>query len=393
VRLLFVKESLAWPRSSGHDVHASSMMRALGDLGHETALLALEMPSAESVRGLGLSHVRTLGGAAHPAADGLPLRLTRFQEKFRSYWGVPPERIRAVASFARRWRADAVVAAGLGVLPYLAGVRDAARVWYAADEWAWHHLSQVRGINAQALDDIKQAVVKGLYERAYAGAIDRAWVVSEEDAFFMRHVAGVRRVDVVPNGVDADHYAPIADVGEVPNSCTFWGRLDFGPNVQALEWFCGNVWPEVRGRVPDAGFTVYGFKPTPAVERLAELPGVTLVPDRPDLRADVQRHQVVVLPFVSGGGVKNKLLEAAAMARPVAASRRVLNGLRLESPPPFECNRTPTDWVNSLAGLWADPDRRARLGRDARVWVTARHSWRAAARLALAGLDRPAAVV
>ena len=34
LRLLFVKECLAWPRSSGHDVHTFHMMRALASLGH-----------------------------------------------------------------------------------------------------------------------------------------------------------------------------------------------------------------------------------------------------------------------------------------------------------------------------------------------------------------------
>ena len=42
--------------------------------------------------------------------------------------------------------------------------------------------------------------------------------------------------------------------------------------------------------------------------------GIDLVPDLPDLRDEIARHAAVVLPFVSGGGIKNKLLEAASMA-------------------------------------------------------------------------------
>ena len=40
-----------------------------------------------------------------------------------------------------------------------------------------------------------------------------------------------------------------------------------------------------------------------------------LHPDLPDIRSEVARRQVVVLPFVSGGGIKNKFLEAAAMGK------------------------------------------------------------------------------
>jgi hypothetical protein len=98
---------------------------------------------------------------------------------------------------------------------------------------------------------MRPAAVKGLYERAYGPLLDRVWVVSEADRRAMRWVAGARAVDVLPNGVDADYYAPRAAAVE-RETCAFWGRLDFGPNIQALEWFCGRVWPAVRRARPSA---------------------------------------------------------------------------------------------------------------------------------------------
>ena len=44
MRLLFVKDALAWPRSSGHDVHSYHMMLALTRLGHEVGLLTATEP-------------------------------------------------------------------------------------------------------------------------------------------------------------------------------------------------------------------------------------------------------------------------------------------------------------------------------------------------------------
>ena len=38
MRFLFVKPRLAWPRSSGHDVHSYQMMRALARCGHSSGL-------------------------------------------------------------------------------------------------------------------------------------------------------------------------------------------------------------------------------------------------------------------------------------------------------------------------------------------------------------------
>jgi glycosyltransferase involved in cell wall biosynthesis len=257
--------------------------------------------------------------------------------------------VRAVADAAQRAAADAVVTTGRDGLAYLAAVRGPVRVWYAADEAFWHHASQVQLRRPRTWGQITLAVVNGVYERAHRQLADRVWVVTEADRRAMRVVGGVRAVDVIPNGVDADHFAP-RDGPQRERSCAFWGRLDFGPNVQALEWFCRAVWPRVRAATPDAALAVYGFNPTPAVRALAGRDGVELVPDLPDLRPAVAAHPVAVLPFVSGGGIKNKFLEAAAMGKAVVCSPTALNGLRR----PDECGarvaRSAGEWAAALAG-------------------------------------------
>jgi glycosyltransferase involved in cell wall biosynthesis len=320
------------------------------------------------------------------------------QERFRSYWGIAVPHVKAVARLAEECRADAVVVVGLNVLPYLGGVRNALRIWYAADEWIWHHLSQVRPGDRSSWRNVRDALIKGLYERAYGPLLSRIWVVTEKDRRAMRWVSGQQAVDVIPNGVDGSYYQPLRQQ-QGANTCTFWGRLDFGPNVQGLEWFCRQVWPLVRREVADARFTIYGFNPTPPVTRLADEDGITLVPNLPDLRAEVARHQVVVLPFVSGGGIKNKLLEAASMGKAILCTPQACGGLRrtparssdetADRPGrPFLVARDPADWAGRLVGLWRDAAGRQRLGQEARTWVLAQHSWTAAARSALAGLEQ-----
>jgi polysaccharide biosynthesis protein PslH len=387
MRLLFVKPTLSWPRSSGHDVHCSQMMRALADRGHEVSLATAEEPPAAAWDGLELIRHYRLDGYAPGAADGCEAPATRLQERFRSYWGIDKSRVMAVARAAHDCGADAVVAVGLDVLPYLLGVANALRVWYAADEWAWHHLSLLRLGRPDAWEHARQALVKGLYERAFAPVLDRVWVVSETDRHAMRRVAGARTVDVIANGVDAAHYRP-RDAPEGERTCVFWGRLDFEPNVQALEWFCRRVWPLVRREAPDARFAIYGFRPSAGVRVFAGRDGVDLVADLPDLREEVARHQVVVLPFVSGGGIKNKLLEAAAMARPIICSPKARGGLRGEGNLPFVEAAGERDWAMALLDLWRDGPRRLHLGATARDWVLKHHGWDAAARLAEEALGR-----
>jgi len=246
MKLLFVKDSLVWPRSSGHDVHTFYMMKACVALGHDVFLATVNAPSEHALDGLPLKAQYRLNRAT--GVNGVALDKTWLQKRFRSFWGVSDTQVTELHHVVKRCKPDAVVIVGLDALPYFPVVSNAVRVWYTADEWVLHHLSQLQLGDANFKGNLWGAAVKGVYERAYSGVVDRAWVVSDADKRAMRWVAGIDAIDVLPNGVDGEYFTP----GQEPRrdrTAVFWGRLDFGPNIQALEWFCRKVWPLIRTRV------------------------------------------------------------------------------------------------------------------------------------------------
>ena len=386
MKLLFVKQTLGWPRASGHDVHTFEMIKACSELGHEVGLATVTDTKPEALSGVSLAMQVRLTGINGSVPDGLDLPYSRMQERYRSYWGIERPLVANLRAQQASFKPDAVVLVGLEALPFLPAVAGAVRVWYAADEWVWHHLSLVQALAPATWSNVKVAAVKGLYERVYAPLIDRAWVVSVEESRAMRWLAGVRHVDVLPNGVDSAFYRPQQEQ-ELQSSVVFWGRLDFEPNIQGLEWFCRRVWPQLHAKATNARFTIIGFRPVPEVEALGRLPGVEVKGDLPDLRLEVGRHSVVALPFVSGGGIKNKLLEAAAMGKPIVCSPFAAKGLRFPAEAELAVVSSPVDWTNTIFALWNDQERRSRMGSAARKWVLERHTWNRTASEAIRGVD------
>ena len=380
LRLLFVKESQNWPRSSGHDVHGFHMMAALAARGHSVSLATRKPPTPEAIAGLPLAGLYPLAGPS----EGGRLPLSSWQRKFASYYGVEDTWGASLARALRAEAFDAVIVVARHLLPLLSVVRGPVRVWYPADDPAWHHLSRIAPLDRKTWAELRPAAINALYERSFRQHFDRLWVVSPADRTAARLITGCRQVDLIPNGVDGDYYRPGNEPG-LPTSCVFWGRLDFGPNVDALAWFLRTIWPAVQAKAPAARFAVFGFNPTPAVRELAAAPGVELYPDLPDLRAEVSRRQVVVLPFVSGGGIKNKLLEAAALGMPIVCTRKALSGTK--GNPAVRVAHSPADWAAALTKLWADDAGRRSLGSAARQWVLEHHTWASAARVAEAGLQ------
>ncbi|MFO0804942.1 MAG: glycosyltransferase family 4 protein [Gemmataceae bacterium] len=374
LRLLFVKQSQNWPRSSGHDVHGYHMVQALIARGHAVSLACVDAPTPEALSGLNLESRHAL--RSEDSASRLIDVWSAWQRRFTNYFGVTDSLSGSLDSILQREPFDAVIVVARHLLPLLAVVKRGVRIWYPADDPAWHHLTRLKLLRPGTWPEAKRALANGLFERAFRQCFDRVWVVSPADRRAMRLITGCPKVDLIPNGVDADHYRPQA--GEtIPNSCCFWGRLDFGPNVDALAWFLRKVWPAVKRDHPAAAFHVFGFNPTAKVRELAKTSGVELFPDLPDLRSEVTRRQAVVLPFISGGGIKNKLLEAAALGMPVVCTAKALSGTKGEAA--VKVANRPREWSAMLGALWSDSAARASLGAAAREWVMANHSWDAAA--------------
>jgi polysaccharide biosynthesis protein PslH len=383
MRLLFVKELLAWPRISGHHVHTYHLLRELGRLGHALALVTnvqLDQRAVEGIPQLRQFCFDGMDPEPGPAGD----RLTFLQKFFHSRWSIDQRYGRALRQFVDEFRPDVVVAIGTKELCYLHMLEGPVRVWYPADDPIRHYLLQV--FQRGGWSHLREAVGHAFFERAFRLHVDRVWVVTKAERRASRWLGGMPVVDVIPNGVDSDYYQPAGEPS-LERSCVFWGRLDFAPNIEALQWFCRKVWPPLRRLVPDASFTIYGFKPTAAVESLAGRDGIRLTPNLPDLRPEVGRHQVVVLPFVSGGGIKNKLLEAASMAKAIVCSSRAASGVCHWRKAPLVFARTPRQWTKALLSLWAQPELRHRLGQSARQWVIEHHNWRTTAQRAIASIE------
>jgi glycosyltransferase involved in cell wall biosynthesis len=155
-------------------------------------------------------------------------------------------------------------------------------------------------------------------ERYYTRRSSRSLVVSPVDKRCLDAIAGrPDATSVLLNGVDV----PAAPAGVVkePGRLIFTGNMNFPPNYEAAIWFIDKVLPLIWQRCPGARFVIAGRNPTPellarAAERVSVLGSVE------DMSVEIGRSALYVAPLVSGGGFKNKVLEAIASGTYLAAT-------------------------------------------------------------------------
>lgn len=388
MRCLIVTANLPWPLEGGRQINAHYLMQALVDRGHEVHLAVVRRleeerwqswPLKERVRVHVVGEVEkgnrgVVGTQRCAGRVGQGWLVRRWQR----YLGVREEEGWALRELVERLEPDyveMVALEGLCWANYLPA--DVPCLWLAADEKLWFHWTMCRAERGwrQRLRHLREGLVLGLYERSLARTVDAIVTVAPGDGRAMRWVGGHPKVVVCPNGVDSEYFRPSVEASE-PQTLVFWGRLDYGPNVRAVEWFAREVWPEVRRRRAGAKWWVMGYRPVALVREILEgLDGVELLADVADIRPRVQRASLVVLPLRGGSGIKNKLLEAAAMGKAILASPQAVAGLRHDGPAPWCVARGAEEWVAEIDRLWAEPGVLVRMGAAARQWVVRYHPW------------------
>jgi glycosyltransferase involved in cell wall biosynthesis len=99
---------------------------------------------------------------------------------------------------------------------------------------------------------------------------------------------------------------------------------------------------------------------------------------------------VFLCPLRYGAGLKNKVLEAAAMGCAIVASDVAVEGTGLRDGEHYLQAGTPQEYVEQLSALLANPQRRVALAAAARAEVVANYSWSHTGAAFEAILDRAA---
>jgi glycosyltransferase involved in cell wall biosynthesis len=249
----------------------------------------------------------------------------------------------------------------------------------AATLHEWRRMRTTRGIRNR-LAVLRSATDWARLERQIVRRAAAATVVGGADARVLRRLApeAADRISVVPNGVKPERFDELSSIHPRP-TVTFTGGLNYSPNIEAACQFVEQVWPRILALHPTARFVVAGRRPRPEVVRLAERPGVEVVADVPDMRRVLREGWLSVAPMVSGSGIKNKVLEAWAVGRPVAMYEIAANGLDIDGPAADLVATGPESLASLVASVLGDRDELERQARAAHLAARSR-TWKASAR-------------
>jgi glycosyltransferase involved in cell wall biosynthesis len=219
------------------------------------------------------------------------------------------------------------------------------------------------------------------YERAEVRKFHHVIAVSENDRSLMMKWIDGNRITVVPTGVDLAQYRPDPAVAAAPKITaaapliTFVGAMDWEPNVDGLEFFCGDVWPSIKSEFPQARFRIVGRNPDRRVRKWATLdPSIEVTGRVPSVIEHLRESSVVIVPLRVGGGTRLKIYEAMATAKAVVSTSIGAEGLDVQHGRDILLADDAGGFAQAVTMLLRDPEVRSRYERAA-AETAARYNW------------------
>lgn len=210
-----------------------------------------------------------------------------------------------------------------------------------------------------------------LWEKYYWGRATRLAAMSDSDRLIMNQSVKDKKVDVVANGVDVDHFSRVKPkAGKV---VLFIGNFKWLPNKDAANFLVKEIWPRIVRELPEAQLLIVGKNPTPEILKLGSLNGVEIRGNVTDIRRALAKASVLLAPIRNGRGTKYKVLEAMASGLPVVTTRLGIEGI--EAGGSVLVAETPQELARQTISVLQSRELATKMAKAAKKIVYSRYNW------------------
>lgn len=370
-RSLIVASDAVWPPVSGGDLRNWQNANALAALGE---VLVTSVREPDGVIAIDNPRIRAVALATATENASTP-RLAKRRTPLDTR--IPTVALKRLLDEIAEFKPDTIVVEGIPLFALMAHVRPLVRrlvidmhnvesdlMQQMLPEMGWlaRRFSK-KGRNVRRLREMELKSLR---------MADKVWVCSEQDRQRLLELSGGKTfADVIPNGIPRFDLIPTKPGGEppMPNghpTLLFVGHLNYAPNIEAARRLATGILPKIRAELGGARLIIAGRSPNRSLYELGELPDVELIRDPEELGPLYRQAHLAVVPLISGGGTRLKILEAMAWGLPVVATHLAAEGLGLVDGTDIELVDSDNDIVTRALRLCEDDGLRLKRRLQAR---------------------------
>ena len=169
---------------------------------------------------------------------------------------------------------------------------------------------------------------------------------------------------LIDEGVNAEKLHVIPLIREIPGrnnlfdqrkDIVFVGGFQHQPNVDAVNYFCAEIWPLIHDELPDVKFYIVGSNMPKSISHI-DVSGIVPVGYVQDLSEYFDVCRISVAPLRYGAGLKGKVGASLAYGLPCVASPTAVEGSGLEDGVHVLVAESSEDYAEAVCRLYDDQD-------------------------------------
>lgn len=201
------------------------------------------------------------------------------------------------------------------------------------------------------------------YELHLWEAFDAITTITTQDATVLQHLVPGARVFMAGTGFELP--GGPATTATLPATLFHLGSMDWLPNIEGVDWFLQEVWPLLHEQFPRWQLHLAGKK-MPDRFLVSRQEGINVAGEVADAQQFMADKQVMVVPLLSGSGIRIKMLEAMALGKVVISTGMGAQGIEGQPGIHFFIADTATEFAGILQLLEDTPGLLQKTGENAR---------------------------
>lgn len=205
------------------------------------------------------------------------------------------------------------------------------------------------------------------YELDVLNQVDGIAAISQRDANDFISLGSKKPNLVIPFGINLDGYIPEKDNNNELNLFHL-GSMDWKPNIEGLNWFLEEIWPEIHSNFPNSHFYLAG-RDMPEEFFSKKIPNVHIIGEVEDAKKFINSNSIMIVPLLSGGGIRVKIIEGMALGKAVISTSVGAEGLHYKNKNNIWIADKTQDFIKALRYFEEDLTRIEKMGNAARRLV------------------------
>lgn len=266
---------------------------------------------------------------------------------------------------------DVVHLESLFMTPYIQTIRQYSNAKvvlrsHNLEHLIWERLANSTGNKAKRIYLKHLAARLKTYEQKTINEVEGIATISHEDTERFFSLTKEIPILTIPFGIDIQDYNFSENDRAKKNRFFHIGALNWEPNKEAVNWFLDEIWPSVNDL--DLELHLAG-RHIPAYMKDQEDEKFRVHGEVESATCFMADNDVMVVPLLSGSGVRVKIIEAMAMGKAVITTSIGAEGIDCINEEHILIADTAEAFAEKIQFLLENPDKVIEIGQNARALV------------------------